>query len=89
MEGGVAVSAPGGAIGRTLNGMDKQVRVAVLAALREGFRAEVRKSGVIQLFAPDGISIVTVHPTGHSRGHAPRATIADLRRAGARLEGIR
>jgi hypothetical protein len=61
--------------------MRKDVAELVRRAVTQGWRSELRKSGSILLFSPDGRTIVTMHSTP-SDVNWQRAAIRQLRRGG-------
>jgi predicted RNA binding protein YcfA (HicA-like mRNA interferase family) len=60
--------------------MNRDIKKLVQRAERQGFRLQAGK-GHYMLFAPDGVSIVTVAKTPSDHCTIPN-TIADLRRCG-------
>ena len=66
--------------------VQKEIREIVREAERQGWRVERRKSGVSQLYAPDGENIVTAHSTPSDR-RALRNMIANMRQFGFEWKG--
>jgi hypothetical protein len=61
--------------------MRRDVRELVEQAVRQGWRAEERRSGRLLLYSPDGRTIVTVHGTPSDRNWRHSA-IRELKRGG-------
>lgn len=61
--------------------MNKDVRRIVEEAKRQGWKAETTMKSHVQLFAPDGETIVTIGGTPSDARWLPK-TVARMRRAG-------
>jgi len=73
---GVLVTQPGREIA------SKEIRVAALAAVEQGWRYEYRGRGAHpRLLSPDGVTVVTL-PTTTNSMDGLRNKLAELRRAG-------